>query len=88
MAGQPAARAIVIAFPLGDDPLPLAAAAHTARLALTAMGAPADGPVEMRCLASHRPDYVRGSVEVIPWTRGYRAGMRVGRVVHRLLGRA
>jgi hypothetical protein len=73
--GRP--RAIVIQFRLGD-PLMLSAAAHAARVALTTMGAEADGPFEMTCHGTHRPDYVRGSVEVIPWTRGYRAGHLTG----------
>jgi hypothetical protein len=83
--GRP--RAIVIPFPL-DDPLMLSAAAHAARIALAAMGAPDDGPFEMKCTGSHRPDYVRGSVEVIPWTRGYRAGFHLGQLVSRLSGRS
>ena len=85
-SGRP--RAIVISFPLADDRLPLAAAAHAARVALTAMGAPEDGRSEMTCTGSHRPDYVHGSVDVIPWTRGYRAGFRAGQVANRLLGRS
>jgi hypothetical protein len=84
-AGRP--RAIVIPFPVGDDPLPLAAGAHAARVALVAMGASEEGPFEMTCTGSHRSDYVRGSVDVIPWTRGYRAGFSVGQVVNRLFGR-
>jgi hypothetical protein len=84
-AGRP--RAIVIPFPVGDDPLPLAAGAHAARVALAAMGASEEGPFEMTCTGSHRSDYVRGSVDAIPWTRGYRAGFSVGQVVNRLFGR-
>jgi hypothetical protein len=41
----------------------------------------------MKCTGIHRPDYVRGSVVVIPWTRGYRADFHVGHLVSRLLGR-
>jgi hypothetical protein len=76
-------RAIVIPFAV-DDPLMPSAAAHSARVALAAMGSPADGLFEMKCTGSHRQDYLRGSVEVIPWTRGYRAGFQVGRLVDRL----
>jgi hypothetical protein len=84
-SGRP--RAIVIPFPVGDDPLPLAAGAHAARVALAAMGASEEGPFEMTCTGSQRSDYVRGSVDAIPWTRGHRAGFTVGQVVNRLLGR-
>ena len=85
-SGRP--RAIVIPFPFGDDPLALSGAAHASRLALGAMGAPSEGPFELTCTGSHRPDYVRGSVDVIPWTRGYRAGFRFGDVLGRLFGRS
>ena len=81
--GRP--RAIVIAFRLGGDPLPLAAASHATRVARAAMGGPSNGPVLMTCTASLRPDYVRGSVEFIPRTRGHRAGSWVGQAVSRLL---
>jgi hypothetical protein len=82
------ARALAIPFPFGDDPLTLAAAAHAARVALIAMGAPDDGPFEITCIGSLRPGYVRGSVDVIPWTRGYRVSFHVGHVLSRLLGRS
>ena len=82
-AGRP--RAIVIPFPLGDPLMP-SSAAHAARVVLAAMGAPDDGPFEIKCIGSHRPDYVRGSVEVIPWTRGYRAGFHLGQLIRRLWG--
>jgi hypothetical protein len=85
-SGRP--RAIVIAFPVGDDPLALSGAAHATRLAFGAMGAPAEGPFELTCTGSHRPGYVQGSVDVIPWTRGYRAGFRFGDVLGRLFGRS
>ena len=84
-AGRP--RAIVIPFPVSDDPLSLGAGAHAARVALAAMGASQEGPFEMTCTGSQRSDYVRGSVDAIPWTRGHRAGFTVGQVVNRLLGR-
>lgn len=80
------ARAIVIPFSL-DDPLMLSAAAHTARIALAAMGVPGDGPFELKCTGSRRPNYVPGSGEVIPWTRGYRAGFRLGQLVSRFWAR-
>lgn len=83
--GKP--RAMVIGFRLGD-PLMLSSAAHVARVTLATMGAEADGPFEMTCLGTHRPDYVRGAVEVIPWTRGYRAGYLTGQFVARLWRRA
>jgi hypothetical protein len=82
--GKP--RAVLIEFTV-DDPLMPSAATHAARLMLTAMGAPTDGPFELLCEGSHRPDYTPGSVEVIPWTRGYRSGFHVGRLVRRMLGR-
>lgn len=82
--GKP--RAVVIAFAV-EDPLTPSAAAHVARLVLTAMGAPMGGPFELFCEGSHRPDYTPGSVEVIPWTRGYRSGFQVGRLLRRVLGR-
>lgn len=84
--GRP--RAIVIAFPFSDDPLALSSAVHATRLALCAMGAPSDGPFELTCTGSHRPGYVQGSGDVIPWTRGYRVGFRLGDVLGRLFGRS
>jgi hypothetical protein len=77
------ARAIVIPFPLTDDPLTLSAAAHVTRVALTAMGTPDAGPFEMSCTARQDPEYVRGSSEVIPWTRGYRIGVQLAYVLGR-----
>lgn len=50
-------------------------------------GAPVEGPFELYCQGSHRADYQPGSVEVIPWTRGYRAGFVLGRLAARILGR-
>jgi hypothetical protein len=82
--GKP--RAVVIEFPT-EDPLMPSAATHAARLVLTAMGAPTDGPYELFCEGSNRPDYTPGSVEVIPWTRGYRSGFQAGRLIRRVLGR-
>ena len=82
--GKP--RAVLVEFNV-EDPLMPSAAAHAARVALSAMGAPVDGPFELYCQGAHRPDYQRGSVEVIPWTRGYRAGFRLGRLAARVLGR-
>jgi hypothetical protein len=89
-SGRP--RALVIPFPFGGDPLALSGAAHVTRLALGAMGAPSGGPFELTCTGAHRPGYVQGSVqgsvEVIPWTRGYRAGFRLSDVLGRLFGRS
>jgi hypothetical protein len=82
------ARALVVPFSFGDDPLTLAAAAHATRVALSAMGTPSDGPFELTCTGSHRPGHVRGSVGVIPWTRGHRAGFQLGEVLSRLFGRS
>jgi hypothetical protein len=82
--GRP--RAALIEFNV-EDPLMPSAAAHAARVALSAMGAPVEGPFELFCQGSHRADYQPGSVEVIPWTRGYRAGFRLGRLAARILGR-
>jgi hypothetical protein len=82
--GKP--RAALIEFPIDDPHMPMAAA-HAARLVLTAMGAPTDGPYELYCEGSHRPDYTLGSVEVIPWTRGYRSGFQMGRLIRRVFGR-
>ena len=84
-AGRPCA--IVRAFPL-DDPLMLSAAAHAARISLSAMGSPDGGPFKLTCTGSQRSDYVPGSVEVIPWTRGYRAGFRLGQLADRIFGRS
>jgi hypothetical protein len=81
------ARALVIPFRFADDPLELSGAAHATRLALGTMGAPSDGPFELTCTGSHRPGYVRGSVDAIPRTRGYLAGFRLGDVLGRLFGR-
>jgi hypothetical protein len=80
-------RAIVIPFPL-EDPLMVSAAAHASQVALVAMGAPGEGPFELKCTGAHRPDYVRGASDFIPWTRGHRAGFRVAQVLSRLLGRS
>lgn len=85
-AGRP--RAISVPFQLGSDPVSMSAAGHAARVALNAMGAPDEGPYELTCHASHRPDYVHGSVDVIPWTRGYRLGFVVGQVMSRVTGRS
>jgi hypothetical protein len=82
--GKP--RAALLEFNV-EDPLMPSAAAHAARVALSAMGAPVEGPFELYCQGSHRADYQPGSVEVIPWTRGYRAGFRLGRLAARVLGR-
>jgi hypothetical protein len=82
--GKP--RAAILEFNV-EDPLMPSAAAHAARVALSAMGAPVEGPFELYCQGSHRDDYQPGSVEVIPWTRGYRAGLRLGRLAARVLGR-
>lgn len=79
-------RAALVEFDV-EDPLMPSAAAHTARVALNAMGAPVEGPFELYCQGSHRADYQPGSVEVIPWTRGYRAGFGLGRLAARVLGR-
>ena len=82
--GKP--RAALLAFNV-EDPLMPSAAAHATRVALSAMGAPVEGPFELYCQGSHRADYQPGSVDVIPWTRGYRAGVRLGRLAARVLGR-
>jgi hypothetical protein len=82
--GKP--RAVLVEFSV-DDPLMPSATAHVARIAMSAIGAPVDGPFELLCEGSHRSDYQPGSVEVIPWTRGYRAGVRLGRMAARVLGR-
>ena len=82
--GKP--RAALLEFNV-EAPLMPSAAAHAARVALSAMGAPVEGPFELHCQGSHRPDHEPGSVEVIPWTRGYRAGFRLGRLAARVLGR-
>lgn len=82
------ARALVIPFPFGEDPLMLAAAAHATRVALSAMGAPPDGPFELTCTGSHRQGYAPGAVDVIPWTRGNRARFQLGDVLSRLFGRS
>ena len=82
--GKP--RAALVEFNV-EDPLMPSAAAHAARVALSAMGASVEGPFELYCQGSHRADYQAGSVEVIPWTRGYRAGFRLGRLAARVLGR-
>lgn len=73
-------RAVVVPFLLRDSLMP-SAAAHAARLVLTATGAANEGPYELQCQGTHSADYVPGSVEVIPWTKGYRSGVRLG---HRL----
>jgi hypothetical protein len=76
-------RAILVPFAI-SDPFMLSGAAHAARIALSAMGASNDGIYELQCEGSRRPDYVQGSVEMIPWTRAHRAGYRVGQFVGRL----
>ena len=83
--GRP--RAIVIPFSFGNDPLTLTAAAHATRVALCAMGTPEDGPFEMICSATRRPDYEGGSADVIPWTRAHRLGFVLGQAFRRLMGR-
>jgi hypothetical protein len=79
-------RAALVEFSV-DDPMMPSAAADAARVALCAMGAPVEGPFEVRCQGAHRADHQPGSAEVIPWTRGYGAGFRLGRLAARILGR-
>ena len=79
-------RAIAVSFAVGDALMP-SAAAHAARMALTVMGTPEEGPFELLGTGSYRRDYVSGSDEVIPWSRGYSAGYRFGRLLRRLWSR-